>query len=1016
MSHIDSIFTLLDELAKNNNKEELNFSMVFEPIQENGNRRSNLTNITFKFQDSIENIKFVSSLKQMEEFPMDIQSYPINFKISNTKAFLLFKNFNNRKLVELTSGNYDNAQLPFPNDTLRDYHQKIFSASNSTNISRPREVQIFKDYIKLPSISFVSEDPFLFLNIFKYLEKDNLEQFDTRFNFNYNWNDLTSSITQSHQLNHRFFDDELIRDKADSNWNVFDGYDCFDKEQFIISVVDSKVVHQAKIINNINYNYTQNIGLNAHHKKLVFLPAVEDKVQDLKLFRSNQYIINSSDHGFIYYSQEKKEYSYSGIYIKDLPTVYHEYSLLLKEHSPGIPEDGINFLFRLSMITLINTLYCIQSKDIKVVQDKIVQELLELSTKVLETLVSKAPEFFENFEMSKMQDLSINVNNSLLRSNLEESELIQQELDTTLSISTSKLIRTHRFFSLISNSYENNQVLSGVSEIDGSTIYTGSFVSLMSYIQKEIEEDEDKHLNMEQLDLRSTFKSTNEHFIFKEKGNNRLETRDLPLELWKIIPYTKKLDLILVDDTPLKAKKIKYVTKNSGSQIIIFKDMVGEFYFRNLELSKYLNNNIKIRWLSEITFSDESLGKTDTVINTSVDCYELKDTDALLKHYHSSQNLSYMTNNINLDLEDFEDISIVSVLMDKNFAIAQTSDKKLNDTRFLSSNNNGVFYNAFSNFIKKIVKEKYGKEVKLVFSTKSIHSKLIRSNAIDFLDIKNASYYGKVEELEKNLAGRYSIDESLVSIYTELTFDMIRRSRLCTGYESEFFHLNLNGTYKDCYNSTLSRILIDLTAKDKVKNYPFVNFFINKGHPILSLAKARPVLSTGNMYNTKTTFGIDIANGKTKHSFIDINNTENRILELLFGSKEFQSFLDGTKEELQSHYGALEDDTMNHRLAHFKMGGSNHDVISYLLNYNYGHLQDKEDYQEYLMTQFNNILITRFKYQLNLKNEVIIELFKLFSDLDKLIIENYKNYYYINTGIKLEGVQEVQEAQEGETQ
>ena len=1002
MSHIDSIFELLDTMAQEENKEELNFSMVFEPIQENGNRRSNLTNITFKFKNDIENIKFVSAIKHREDFLMDIQNYPINVRVGPTKSFLLFKEFNNKKIVELSADRFNNSQLQFPNNIVRDYHQKIFPANNATNVTRSKEVQILKDYIKLPSISFISEDPFLFLNIYKYLEEDNLQQYKTKFNFNYSWNSLLSNITQTHQIPYRFFEEDSIMSKALDNWNIFDGYNHYDNTQFIFDIKDSKVIHQSKIVSNINYNYTQNINMSAHHKKLMFLPAAGENLQELSMFGSNQYIINIVDHGFIFYSPEKREYSYSGIFLKDLPNLFLEYSEALEDYSPGIPKEEIAFVFKISLLILVNTLYCIQSKDIEVVKEKIIFELMQLSKLILDDLISKAPKFFEDFTLFSMNDLSINVSNSLFKSELEESDLIHQELDNKLSISTSKLLRTHKFFSMLGNNHENAQILREIPNLDGNQLNHGCFVNLMSYIQKQIEPDEEKHLNLEQLNLSTTFKFTHEHFIFKEKIRTRLETRDLPQELWKLVSFTKKLDLVLVDDTPLKAKKIKYLTKNPGTKIIMFKDMIGEFYFRSIEFDKFKSQDINIRWLSEITFTDGALGKTESVINTSISGWELKEDDALLKYHQGNQNLSYMVNRINMDLEEFEDISIVSILVDKNFNIAKMSDAKLASTIFQSSSNSGIFYNSFSNFIKKIVKEKYGKEVKIVFNSKSMHSKLIKSGAIDFLSIKNSNYYGRVQEIEKNLAGRYQIDPSLVNIYTYLTFDIIRRSRIKVGYESDQFYVNINGTFKDIYINNLAKILTSFTEKDKIKDYPFVNFFINKGHPIISLAKARPVTQIGNINNTKITFGIDILEGKTKHSFIDINTIENKIMSLLFSTKEFQKFQEETQDELGRHYGTLDEDDMNQRLAQFKMGSSNHDVINYLLNYDYGPLPTKEDYQEYLLTQFNNILITRFKYQLNLKNETIIELFKLFRDFDKLIIENYKDFYYGNTGIKLE--------------
>ena len=144
---------------------------------------------------------------------------------------------------------------------------------------------------------------------------------------------------------------------------------------------------------------------------------------------------------------------------------------------------------------------------------------------------------------------------------------------------------------------------------------------------------------------------------------------------------------------------------------------------------------------------------------------------------------------------------------------------------------------------------------------------------------------------------------------------------------------------------------------------------------------------------------------------------ENKILELLFITKEYQSFDEGTQEDLEKYYGTsyMPEENMNHRLAHFKMSGSTNDVMAQLLTYNSGGLFEQEDYQKYLLKQFNNILINRFKYELNLKNEVIIQLFKLFRDFDKLIIDNYKDFYYNNTGVKLEIPEEEEKEEEEKT-
>lgn len=1016
MSHINSIFELLDSMAQENNRDELKFSMVFEPVHENGNTRNNLTNITFKFEESIENIKFINSLKNRKTFPMDIQIYPLNCKISNNKSFLLFKEFNNYKCVDIDSGVHSNNNLPYPLHTLKDYHSKIFNASNITGISRQGELDIFKEYIKLPSISFVSEDPFLFLNIYKYLEKDNLKQFKTEFTFNYAWNDMLSTITNSHQLNFRYFDNHLLTKKFNENWNVFDGYESRGNAQFIFSIAKNSILSQAKLISNINYNYTKQVNLCAHHKKLVFLPAPGDKVEELKLFGSNQYLINSSDHGFIHYSKEINQYSYSGIYLKDLTNLYSDFEKNLIEEHPGIPKEGIDFLFRVSVTALMNTFYCLVDDDLKIIQEKIVFELLQLSNLFLNDLINKAPNFFENFNIVDMVNLNINVSSSLLRTRLENEEELNDYMDKNLSVVNSSLLSTSKFFSLISNNHENMQMLRQIPQIDLNKT-NGDFVPLMSFIQQNIEPDEDKHLNFEQLDLKKTFKNPQEHFTYKVKNKNRLETSTIPSELWRMVPHTKKLDLILVDDTPLKGKKLKYLTKTAGTRVIIFNDMVGEFFFRNLNLDLFLTSDIKIRWLSEIDFTDAELGKTETVINTTIQGYELRPDDYLLQQHHSTTNLGYMTTAVSLDLEELNDISIVSVLIDKNFGIAQTSNTNLADTRYLNSSQSSLFYNSFSNFVKKIVKQKYQKEVRIIFCTKSMHSKLIKGPGIDFLDLRASKYYGKVSEIESSLSSRYEVSQDLVSIYTTLTFDMIRRSRIKANYDTSLFNININSSFKDVYDGVLPDILNKFTENDKLKDYPFVNFFINKTHPIIGLNKYRPRISSGSGGNIKTVFGIDLSEGLANHSFIDIKDMENKILELLFITKEYQSFDEGTQEDLEKYYGTsyMPEENMNHRLAHFKMSGSTNDVMAQLLTYNSGGLFEQEDYQKYLLKQFNNILINRFKYELNLKNEVIIQLFKLFRDFDKLIIDNYKDFYYNNTGVKLEIPEEEEKEEEEKT-
>lgn len=1003
MSQINSIFELLNQMAIDNDREELDFSMVFEPIHENGNRVSNLTNITFKFPDSIENIKFISTLKHREQFFMDLHNYPINYKIGN-KVCLLFKEFNNIKCIELNPEKYYPGQLLYPNHTVRDYHQRIFNLRNVTGVINQKEVDLVKDYSKLPSISFISEDPFLFLNIYKYLENDNLKKFKTKFTFNYNWNDMLSTIGQSHSVNYRFFEKDSLKKKTALNWNVYDGYDGMGPEQFLFYIQDNEIISKANIISNINYNYTQNINLSSSNKKLVFLPAKDDKVMDLELFGSNQYLINSVDHGFIYYSQELNEYSYSGITIDNFSNLYNAYQSKVMEYSPGIPESGIKFLFRISLITVINTMYCVVHKDLDKVQEALIFELMQLSKLVLDRIIQKAPEFFENFTLYDLNNLNINVNNSLLRPNLarDEIDIFEEQIDKTLSLNIENLLDTGRFFNLIGNNYENNNILNLIFESSNSSHIDGSFIELMSYIQKNIEPDESKHLHLERFDLSNTFKNTSEHFIFREKVRNRLETYDLPTELWRMIPGTKKLDLVLVDDTPLKAKKIKYLTKNPGTKIIMFKDMVAEFYFRNIDLDLFTTEDIKIRWISEITFTPDELGKTEKVVNTSVNCHELKPADILLKNYHHDYNLSYLCQSINIDLEENQSLSIVSVLVDKDFYIAQDSTSRIGDTVFSNCNQTGFFINTFSNFIKKIVTEKFGKETRIVFSTKSIHNKLIKGGAIDFLSIKNTKYYDKVEEVEKILASRYSISENLKDIYGSLVYDIIRRSKIKTDYEGEFFNFNINNTYRDNYVTPLAIMLREANENGSIKNYPFINFFIDKAHPIISLENARPNSSVGSYHNINLAYGINISNGKANNSFIDIKNIEDELLNLLYSTKEFQSFEEKTQEDLVRYYGKLEDDDMNSRLAYFKMGNTQVEVINHLISPGRKSVSLREDYQVYLLQQFNNLLISRFKYQLNLSSDNIIKLFKLFREFDQAIIKNYKDYYYTNTGIKLE--------------
>lgn len=1011
MSYINSIFELLDTMAQENNKESLEFEMVFEPVLENGNRRSNLTNITFKFKEGIENIKFISSLKTRTDFPMDLYIHPISLKFNDSNVVLLYKEFNNIKRVDLSPDTGNNYRMPYPTEILNNYHRRVFNVNRASNQGLQKEIQIIQDYCKLPSISFLSEDPFLFLNIYNYLKNKDFNEFKTKFTFKYSYNDLLTSISQSLHLRPRIFEEDSIKRKAQLNWNIFTGYEGMGINQFICSVTNSKVVHLAKINSNINYNYTRDINLCWHHSKLIFLPDTTESVMDLELFGSNQYIINSIDHGFIYYSHETKETTYSGIYLKDFPNLFNIYSKKMLEDFPDMPEDGINFLFRTTLSLLINTLYCLVHKDIDVIQEKIIFELLHLSKMIFNILLDKAPSFFKDFTLAKMIDLNINAITSVFRYDLLVDDEVQEQLDTQLRIPLSTLFKSKRFFSLVGK-YSDGIMMEKALPSLKSRNDNGCFVELMSYIQKQIEPDESKILYLEKLNLGNTFKSTEDHFIYKKKNCNRLETLTLPLEFWRVLPFNKKLDLILIDDTPLKSKKIKYLTKQNDSQIIIFKDMVAEFYFRNLNLDLYTSDKINIRWLSEITFTDEELEKNKKIVNTRINGGELKSTEELLYYYKRNLNLGHALNNVTLDLGENMEVSIVAVLIDKNNNIAETSNSTLANTSFISSFGDGIFYSSLSNFIKKIVTEKTSKPTRIIFCTKSTHSKLIKNGAIDFLELKNSSYYGKVHEFEKILGGRYIINPNLISLYTSLTYNIINRSRLKKDYEESLFNRNINGTYREIYSNNLAIILNKFIANDKLKNYPFINFFINKGHPLLSISKARP--DNTNRYILRA-FGIDVEKGKATNSFIDIKNIENKIIELLFSTKEFQNFGEVTRQELEKQHKTTSVEDLNFRLAEFKIDyNHNSETLRYLLDTDYENLQKQEDYQEFLMTQFNNLLIIRFKYQLNLKNNTIIELFKLFKEFDQLIINNYKEFYYNNTGINLEIPEELEESKEPE--
>jgi len=985
----NNIFNIIDETAKNSHIPDFNFTLNIETIKLNNGGNYSLLSVVLN--SDLESRHFLNNLKNSKHLlDLNFENISVICHFDKDNMFDVSNNYSN---IEYNDFSTNPQNLFYRTDISKNIGvllERVYRQNHSKYPSGPYLNEVM-GYLNKPKLLFFMKDSFLLPNIFNFLEKKDLSNYSTNFTFN-----IEELNIQDMYYNGNFryaSDNDLVRHMVRKNYsNDSFGDDSF---QYLMQIKDNKVVYKNGIDNNLNNNFHYINYIEHNNKDILFKSSHPESLSNLVTINSSH---RDDINGFVLCNEEGY-YSQTNMHLNSIPGIYEDYQHHIKDTILGkLNQEEREKIFCWSILILNNLHYKIDTLDLREIKNKIAHDLVFIGKNIITTL-------FDVFKRTRVT-FSILSNFKITNTSLykEDIRLTPQGIN---KISLIDLFKKSNYLGRMTSN-----LLNQLSPIFGSSLgisidsYEAGFnspdklslIPFYDFYQMILDVPEDKRLYLDKLNLGKIFKREDEHFVLKKKSRSKYVQVSMVPNISDVFQNGVE-ELIIVDDTKFKSRKLKLLHNRPKIALLEVKSIPAELILKGINFKK-LHDRYAVNWLSEKLFKEEDLKNMGEASNVPVRGFNFIPNLIGLNLFSNRSKLGHYIRptTIPIDNESIKDISIVSIHINNDNALAIDRNKLLKDNNFTYTHFPAFLYLGLMKIIEQAVQDKFGKPVKIYFSTKQGHNKLLKNGAIDFLEIKESNYYGKGEEYSTQLSSIFFPSEMINTISNNISKNIFEKELPSLTKEN----LKLIGT-----NSMSSLMMtnfcryISLLDNETLNEFPLFKKFIDMPYPELIL---RSFFNGDDKYYNKYNktfnqeFGLDF-NLETDEKR-DLDLAQKQVLDSFLNKIDVVNLPKRMRENF--NYFASSDDTdyeKDRNSQYMILNSKKKDnLLDSLAQKSEGNLFSCKESRYQALKLFEKELEILLKHRCMLSEDNILKLEKDLLLFKELLIKNFEDYYnYLTT-------------------